>query len=85
MATVALLRAWAKEKASESERVGNEWSSEVASVFTLLRPNRLGQRRCTAATWRAWTALGRPLMAWRLRPSGPNSVTDSASSATSIS
>ena len=65
MATSALLRAWAEEKASESERVGNEWSSEVASVFTPLRPDRPGQCWCMAATWHAWPMAGRPLTAWR--------------------
>ena len=37
------------------------------------------------AMQRAWPTLGRPLTARRPRPSGPKSVTDSASFATSIS
>ena len=65
MATVALLRAWAKEKASESERVGNEWSSEVALVFTLLWLDRPGQRRRTATMWCAWPMDDQPLTAQR--------------------
>ena len=85
MATSALLRAWAEEKASESERVGNEWSSEVASVFTLLWPDRPGQCWRMTTTRCALSTLGQPLMALRLWPSGPNLVTDNASLATSIS
>ena len=44
MATVTLLCARAEEKVSEDDRVGNEWSSKVASVFTLLWPDQPDQR-----------------------------------------
>ena len=68
MATAALLlalHARAGEKVSEIERVGNEWSSGVASVFTLLRPDRPGQCWRTAATWHARPMAGRPPTARR--------------------
>ena len=55
----------ARGKARESERVGNGWSSEVASVFTPLRPDRLGQCRRMPTMQRAWPMADQPLMARR--------------------
>ena len=48
---------WAREKQSEGEKARNGGSSDVASLFTPLPPDQPGQRRCTATTWCARSAL----------------------------
>ena len=65
MATAVLLRAWVGEKARETERVGNEWSSGVASIFTPLRPDRLGQCQRMATMRCTWPVDSRPVTARR--------------------
>ena len=77
--------AWrAREKQSEGERARNGWSSDVASLFTPLWLDQLGQHWRMATTWWPWPGMG-PLTAWSPWPSVSDEMIDNAISSTSIS